>query len=331
MGGFVKQVPGAAARLLVVAAWLTTVVPAAAFELQGHRGARGLLPENTLAGFERTLEIGVTTLELDIAITSDGVPVISHDPELNPALTRDEQGQWIKNKGPLIRTLSLTQLQTYDVGRLDPSNEYTRQFAGQQARDGQRIPTLAALFARVNELGADKVHFAIETKIFPNRPQDTLGPQEFVDALLTVIRQARMVERVRIISFDWRTLQWVQKLEPAIETVYVTMEFARNNTVRDVAWTGGISWREHASVAHMIKASGGRFWSPNFNHIDAAKVKAAQQLGIKVLPWTVNESADMDRLIGWGVDGIVTDYPDRLREAMKRAGLALPDPLPPKN
>ncbi len=80
----------------------------------------------------------------------------------------------------------------------------------------------------------------------------------------------------------------------------------------------------------MIKASGGRFWSPNFNHIDAAKVKAAQQLGVKVLPWTVNESADMDRLIGWGVDGIVTDYPDRLRDAMQRAGLALPDPLLPK-
>lgn len=318
-------------RPLVAAVVLALAPQAFAFELQGHRGARGLLPENTLAGFERALEIGVTTLELDIAITADGVPVIYHDPELNPALTRDAQGQWVKGKGPLIRTLSLAQAQAYDVGRLDPSSEYARQFAGQQPRDGQRIPTLAALFARVNALGADKVHFAIETKIFPNRPLDTLGPQEFVDALLAVIRQARMVERVRIISFDWRTLQLVQKLEPAIETVYVTTESARNNSVRDAAWTGGILWRDHASVAHMIKASGGRFWSPNFNHIDAAKVKAAQQLGVKVLPWTVNEPTDMDRLIGWGVDGIVTDYPDRLREAMQRAALALPLPLASKN
>ncbi len=310
--------------VLLAAAICALVAPASAFELQGHRGARGLLPENTLAGFERTLEIGVTTLELDIAITADGVPVIAHDPELNPALTRDAQGQWLKNKGPLIRSLTLAQLQAYDVGRLDAASEYARQFANQQPRDGERIPTLAALFARVNALGADKVQFAIETKIFPNRPLDTLGPQEFVEALLAVIRQARMVQRVRIISFDWRTLQLVQKLEPAIETVYITMEFPRSNTVRDLAWTGGISWRDHASVAHMIKASGGRFWSPNFNHIDASKIKAAQQLGVKVIPWTVNEVADMDRLIGWGVDGIVTDYPDRLRDAMAKAGLALP-------
>ena len=98
-----------------------------------------------------------------------------------------------------------------------------------------------------------------------------------------------------------------------------------------MAWTGGVSWRDHASVAQMIKASGGRFWSPNFNNIDAAKVKAAQQSGVKVLPWTVNESADMDRLIGWGVDGIVTDYPDRLRDAMQRAGLALPGRVSPRN
>ncbi len=331
MSALARQVTGAATRVLILATCMLAVVPVVAFELQGHRGARGLMPENTLAGFERALEIGVTTLELDIAITADGVPVISHDPELNPTHTRDAQNQWIKNKGPLIRTLTLAQLQTYDVGRLDPSSEYGRQFPAQQPRDGQHIPTLAALFARVHELGADKVQFAIETKVYPNRPQDTLAPQEFVEALLAVIRQARMVERVRIISFDWRTLQLVQKLEPAIATVYVTMEYARNNTVRDIAWTGGISWRDHASVAHMIKASGGRFWSPNFNHIDAAKVKAAQQLGVKVLPWTVNEPADMDRLIGWGVDGIVTDYPDRLRDAMQRAGLALPGPLPIKN
>ncbi len=185
MSASTRHAAGAALRLLVVAAWLLSVVPAAAFELQGHRGARGLLPENTLAGFERALEIGVTTLELDIAITADGVPVISHDPELNPDLTRNAQGQWIRNKGPLIRTLSLAQLQAYDVGRLDPSSKYAQSFPGQQPRDGQRMPTLAALFARVNELGADKVQFAIETKVFPNRPLDTLGPQEFVDALLS--------------------------------------------------------------------------------------------------------------------------------------------------
>lgn len=298
-----------------------------AFDLQGHRGARGLLPENTLAGFERALEIGVTTLELDIAITADAVPVIAHDPALNPSTTRDAQGQWLKGKGPLIKSLTQAQLQAYDVGRIDPSSEYGRGFPQQQARDGQRIPSLASLFKLVRDLGADAVRFDIETKTFPNRPDDTLGVAEFVNTLLAVIRESGMTRRVMIQSFDWRTLQLIQKLEPAIETVYLTMEFDRSDNVRDSAWTAGISWRDHASTAHMVKASGGTTWSPNYNHVDATKVKTAQQLGLKVIPWTVNEAADMDRLIGWGVDGIISDYPDRLREAMKRAGLALPRPL----
>lgn len=327
----VKVHLGAAARRLLLAGLLALVVPASAFELQGHRGARGLLPENTMAGFERALAIGVTTLELDIAITADGVPVISHDPALNPALTRDASGRWISGKGPLIRTLTLAQLQRYDVGRLDPSSEYARPFLAQQARDGEHIPTLAALFERVKALGADTVQFAIETKIHPDRPDETVDVPEFVDRLLAVIRQADMTQRVRIISFDWRTLQRVQQIEPSIGTVYITIENPRQNNVTHPVMTAGISWRTHGSAAHMIKAAGGAIWSPNFHNIDAGKVKVAQQLGVRVIPWTVNEAADMDRLISWGVDGIVTDYPDRLRAAAQRAGLPLPAPLAPRN
>ena len=298
-----------------------------AFELQGHRGARGLLPENTLAAFERTLDIGVTTLELDIAITADGVPVISHDTALNPALTRDAQGQWISAPGPLIKSLTLAQLQTYDVGRLNPASAYARDFPLQQPQDGQRVPTLAALFDLVKARGADNVQFAIETKIHPDRASETVGPQEFVDVLLKVIREAGMAQRVRIISFDWRTLQLVQKQQPGMETVCITVETRNGSNARHPVMTGGLLWRDFASIAHMVKASGGKVWSPNFESIDAAKVKAAQQLGLKVIPWTINEAADMDRLIGWGVDGIISDYPDRVREAMARAGLALPTPV----
>jgi glycerophosphoryl diester phosphodiesterase len=317
-------------RSALAAALLVLLTPAQAFDLQAHRGGRGLSPENTLAAFQRALELGVDTLELDIAITADGVPVISHDPSLQAALTRDAQGRWIKGSGPLIRSLTLAQLQEYDVGRLDPSSEYARQFAQQQPRDGQRMPTLAALFQLVRELGADKVRFDIETKIFPDQPNATLAPAEFLDVLLPVIQQAGMTERTMIQSFDWRSLRLVQQRAPAIETVFLTMEYARANNVRDPRWTAGMSWRDHASTAHMVKASAGTTWSPNFNHIDEAKVKAAQQLGLKVIPWTVNEPADMDRLIGWGVDGIISDYPDHLRAALQRAGLPLPAPLAPR-
>ncbi|MCY7304751.1 MAG: glycerophosphodiester phosphodiesterase [Rhodoferax sp.] len=318
--GSVRQKRGASCFLLL----FCCAFGALAFDLQGHRGARGDRPENTLAAFEHALEIGVNTLELDVAITADGVPVISHDPYLNPALTRDAQGQWLKARGPLIRSLTLAQLQVYDVGRADPASEVARQFPLQQARDGQRIPTLASLFQSVGATGTQQVRFNIETKIFPNQPADTATPDNFVDAVLAVVRAAGLTSRVTIQSFDWRTLRRLQQLEPRIATVYLTVELPQSNNVQDPAWTAGMFSKDYASTPHMVKASGGAVWSPHFATIDANKVRAAQQLGLKVIPWTVNEPADMERLIGWGIDGLISDYPARARDVMRRFGLPLP-------
>ncbi|HZW73824.1 MAG TPA: glycerophosphodiester phosphodiesterase family protein, partial [Caldimonas sp.] len=186
------------ARTLTLLAGLGVALAAHAattFDLQAHRGGRGLRPENTLASFTNGIAIGVTTLELDIAITADGVPVISHDPFVNPALARDAEGRWLVGDGPLIHSLTLAELQRYDVGRLNPTNAYARNFPEQQAKDGERIPTLAALFARVRELGATEVQFDIETKIYPDRPDETVPPEEFVAKLLAVIRAAGMSDR----------------------------------------------------------------------------------------------------------------------------------------
>ena len=128
----------------------TLCLGAFAFDLQGHRGSRGNVPENTLPAFERALEIGVSTLELDIGVTADGVVVISHDPYLNPAITRDATGQWLAGaKGPLIKSLSVAQLQGYELGRINPASDYAKTFSTQQPRDGTRMPTLMALFDRV--------------------------------------------------------------------------------------------------------------------------------------------------------------------------------------
>ena len=305
---------------------LLAALPAQAFDLQGHRGTRGLEPENTLAAFERALAIGVTTLEMDAAITADGVVVVSHDPFLNPAITRDAQGQFLKGaRGRSIKSLSLAELQAYDVGRHDTTSSYGRQFPEQAARDGQKKPTLAAVFARVKALGADRVRFDIETKVFPTAPDDTLAPEPFVRALLAVIRDAGMTGRVMIQSFDWRTLQLVQQLEPGMETVYLTVR-GNFDTLDGGTWTGGRLLRDYPSVGHMVKAAGGTTWSPYFRNLTQDDLKAAQQLGLKVIPWTVNDPAEADRLIGWGVDGIISDYPDRMREVMQRRGLPLPPP-----
>jgi glycerophosphoryl diester phosphodiesterase len=286
------------------------------------------MPENSLPAFENALAIGVDTLELDVGVTADGVVVISHDPYLNPLIVRDAGGQFLTGaKGPLLRSLTYAQLQAYQLGRIQPGTPYATTFATQQGRDGVRFPTLASLFERVKALGANDVRFNIETKLDPGKPEDTVSPEAMTRALLKVIDDAGMAARVTIQSFDWRSLQLVQQLAPRIPTVYLTIQTANTDNVRDGTWTAGLRIADHGSVPKMVKAAGGAVWSPNGGAVTEALVKEAQALGLKVVPWTINAPADLDRFLSWGVDGLITDYPDRLREAMARRGMALPKPV----
>ena len=300
-----------------------------ALDLQGHRGARGLAPENTLQGFAHALGIGVTTLELDIAITQDGVLVISHDPALNPDITRTADGRFLEARGPLIRDLAFDQLLRYDVGRLKPGSEYASRHPQQQPADGARIPALAALFALVKKSGNTSVRFAIETKLTPLAPQETWAPAPFARALIAAIRDAGVASRSTILSFDWRTLAVVQQEAPEIGTVYLSAQQPWLDNIgagraEGSAWTAGVQHKDHGSVPQMVKAAGGRIWSCFFGDLDAAKVREAHRLGLQVLAWTVNEPVQIARMLDLGVDGIVSDRPDRVREEMKRRGLALP-------
>jgi glycerophosphoryl diester phosphodiesterase len=309
----------------LLAAILLLPLAAAAFDLQGHRGARGLAPENTLPAFTRALEIGVSTLELDIAVTADGVVVVSHDPALNPAITRDAAGQWIAGpRGPLIRSLTLAQLRAYDVGRIRPDTPYARTFSQQQPVDGTRIPTLDEVIDLVRDRRATHVRFNIETKLYPTAPEDTVAVDAMVDALLRVVRDNAVRERVSIQSFDWRSLKRVQELDANIPVVHLTIQTANTDNTRDGAWTAGLRLADHGSVPRLVKAAGGRTWSPNAGALTQALVQEAHALGLGVVPWTVNETADMERLVGWGVDGLITDYPDRLRAVLQQRGMPLP-------
>ena len=313
------------AAILVAAA---LAAPASAFDLQGHRGARGLAPENTLAAFAKALAIGVTTLETDLAVTRDGVVVISHDPDLNPALVRDG-GAWLAQRGPPIRTLTLADLQRYDVGRLDPASGYGRQWPQQVASDGERIPTLAALFELARE-GGKPVRFNLETKITPRSGDATLDPEAFAEVVIEAVRKAGMSSRTTIQSFDWRTLVAAKRLEPSIATACLTAEGGNFDTVKPDAsgrspWHAGIAPGNHGgSLPKMARAAGCGTWSPNHASLTRERVDEARALGLAVLPWTVNEPSDMARLIDWGVDGLITDFPDRARRVMADKGLPLP-------
>jgi glycerophosphoryl diester phosphodiesterase len=300
-------------------------------DLQGHRGARGLLAENTLPSFALALQMGVTTLELDVVVTQDDELVISHDPALNPDITRDAQGRFLGSKGPEIRQLTFEQLQSYDVGRINPTTRYSQIFPAQKGQDGVRIPRLKDLFELVKNQGNTQVKFAIETKITPQRPDQTPEPERFVQLLLQEIKAHGMSERVQILSFDWRTLQAVQKTAPGMPTVYITAQLAALDNLgiksgQPSAWTAGFQHAQHGSVPKMIKAAGGTHWSSFWRELDAQKVREAQSLGLKVLAWTVNDRQSMGQMLDLGVDGLVTDRPDIAAELLKERGIRWSSP-----
>lgn len=299
------------------------------FDLQAHRGVRGLLPENSLVGFARALEIGVSTLETDVAITRDRVPVLSHDPALNPDITRGPDGRYLQAKGPLIVNLTAADLVRYDVGRIQPGTAYARQFAQQVPVDGTRIARLSELFALVRRAGNERVQFAIETKINPNAPDDTVAPEEFTRLVLKAVKDAGMEGRTAIQSFDWRTLQVVQKEAPGIPTVYLSMQQRNFDNIaagapEGSAWTAGFQIKDHGSVPRMIRTAGGHTWSAYWRDLTPELVREAQGLGLKVLAWTVNDAPTMRQLMDMGVNGIITDRADLLRAEMQQRGLPVP-------
>lgn len=322
-----------AARFLAALALALTPLFAYAFDLQGHRGARGLAPENTLPAFAVALSLGVNTLELDAAVSKDGVVVVSHDARLNPDITRGPDGRWLNAPTRAIRELTLDDLAHFDVGRIRPGIEYSSAHPDQRRMDGVRMPTLAQVFQLARSSGNGEVRFNIEIKTSPERPGDTLAPDAFAKILLAAVEREGMASRVTIQSFDWRALRAVQELAPKIPTSYLSAQqrFLDNIAAGKAggsAWTAGIQFADHASIPKMVKAAGGAVWSPYHPELSADLLKEAHALGLKVIPWTVNRTEDVARLIDWGVDGLITDRPDLLRSVMAEKKLPLPKPTP---
>lgn len=316
---------------LAAALSIAIALPAAAFDLQGHRGARGLAPENTLPGFDRALSIGVTTLELDLVVTADDVVVVHHDPVLNPDIARRPDGQWVTEEKP-IREIDLATLKTFDVGRLRAGTDYARRFADQITADGARVPTLAEVFERVAALGVDDVRFNIETKIRPGRDDLSPSPEAFAALVAGVVRAHGMEARTTVQSFDWRTLDALAEIAPEIERVCLTAQ-GRFDTVQAdrpgaSPWLGGRDVDDvGGSVPALVADAGCTTWSPLAENVDADTLADARAHGLRVVPWTVNEVPEMRRLVDLGVDGIITDYPNRLRALLVERGIAVAAPV----
>ena len=263
--------------------------------VHGHRGCRGVMPENTLPAFAEALKAGVDVLELDLGVTKDDVVVVSHEPNVTPERCLGPGGTKLEKPLPL-RSLTLEELKTYDCGTLT-----NPKFPRQASVPGTSMPTLEEVFAlvRASKLpAAAKVEFNIETKIFPYDPELSPSPEAFAALVVRTVKRNAMGPRVMVQSFDVRTLKGIKSLAPEIRTSQLTYE-------------------ELLDIVPALKAALTDIWSPNYKWITAEAVKEAQQAGIPVAPWTINTPKEWDIAIAAGVDAIITDYPADLIAHLK--------------
>ena len=315
---------GAVLTLLAVVALVAPLPTASAgplgFDLQAHRGGRGETTEESLRAFAKSLELGVSTLELDIVITEDGQPLVWHDPTIEPdkcadtvpAFAGDPQYPYV---GKLVHDLTLLQIRTLDCGRR------LAEFPDAEVVRGNKIATLPEVFALTDSYRAD-VRYNIETKVAADKPGTSADPQQFVDVILAAVRSAGKVDRVEIQSFDRRTLPMVHWAEPSIPLVAL---YNDETWAPDSLWLAGESSGVIGDPMIGAKLVGANIISPKYTLVDGKSyVDHAHWLGLKVIPWTVNDAATMREQIADGVDGLITDYPTVLRGVLAELGMPLP-------
>lgn len=313
-----------------------TSVPAptrlrAAFDLEAHRGGAALTTENSLAAFGKALDIGVSTLELDVQVTKDRHVIVSHDTRVNADNCRDTKppvagDPLFPYAGKPWVLLTLQQVKTLQCGY-----RATQAFPNQTAVVGP-IPELADVFALLKKRGADTVSANVEIKVESDDLEVTAPRDVYAERTWAVIKAAGMTERVTIQSFDWPSLRQVHSIAPRARLV--ALASSRQLQVGESGtspWLGGVDIDDVGGnlvrAAQTIK--GLTALSPSFTlPVDAAMVEQAHAAGLEVIPWTVDEPADMTRLIGLGVDGIITNRPDALRQVLQRDGVAPPRAYP---
>ena len=342
-----SRTPRASLALLITAPLLALLptpaavsAPAEAFDLQAHRGGLGLTVESTIPAFAKALELGVSTLELDVQITEDRVAVVTHDRRVaghkcrdtSPATPGDPEFPYV---GKYVNTLTLAQVQTLDCG-----SQRLAAHPGQELHPGERMPTLARVLDLVNAYDAKQVDLNIETKVEAGAPSETAPREQFVQEVVADVRAAGLVDQVTIQSFDLGSLMRMSEVEPRFPLVALTnRDFLQVDQPGASPWLGGIDIDDYDDSLVQAAASfgadaispvhgfpqDGKVTDPGYQpYVTAAMVEEAHAAGLAVVPWTVDDKPTMAALMDKGVDGLITDYPDRLRALMAERGLRLP-------
>ena len=293
----------------------------------GHRGARGEIAENSIEGFKHTFALGIKAVEFDVVISKDKIPVLYHYFNLMPYLVKDESGNWLKNSELKVFDKSYEELSKYNIGGLDPESKHGKRFKEQKLLKNAKIPKLSELLELASRKENKDVFLNLEVKSTPFEMGLTPIPSDTVSLILKNIDTHKLEDRIIISSFDWRILYELKKQNSRILRGFITLQQDLSTTKKNIyensPWMAkNYSLDQLFLIPNIIKSLEGHAWSAFYRDVTKQNVELAHKHGLATCVWTVNREQAIIRMIEYGVDGIITDYPKKVQEICKSKNIS---------
>ena len=293
----------------------------------GHRGARGEIAENSIEGFKHTFALGIKAVEFDVVISKDKIPVLYHYFNLMPYLVKDESGNWLKNSELKVFDKSYEELSKYNIGGLDPESKHGKRFKEQKLLKNAKIPKLSELLELASRKENKDVFLNLEVKSTPFKMGLTPTPSDTVSLILKNIDTYKLEDRIIISSFDWRILYELKKQNSRILRGFITLQQDLSTTKKNIyensPWMAkNYSLDQLFLIPNIIKSLEGHAWNAFYRDVTKQNVELAHKHGLATCVWTVNREQDIIRMIEYGVDGIITDYPKKVQEICKSKNIS---------
>ena len=295
--------------------------------IYGHRGARGDMVENSISGLKYAFDLGIRAVEFDVVISKDNIPVLFHDYRLNPDLVKDSSGNWITDKNMKLKDLTYEEISKYTIESVKPDTKYAKRFENQQSAKGEKIPKLTEFFQLVTEDKYKDAFLNLEIKSTLTQENVTPNPEKMVSIILKDIKEFNLEDRTLITSYDWRILYELKKQNPNILRGFITLQqdllTTKKNVYENSPWmVKNYPMEELFLLPNIIKSLEGHVWSTFYRDVTKQNVELAHKHGLATCVWTVNREKDIIRMIEYGVDGIITDYPKKVQEICKSKNIS---------
>ena len=295
--------------------------------IYGHRGARGDMVENSISGLKYAFDLGIRAVEFDVVISKDNIPVLFHDYRLNPDLVKDSSGNWITDKNIKLKDLTYEEISKYTIESVKPDTKYAKRFKNQQSAKGEKIPKLTDFFKLVTEDKYKDAFLNLEIKSTLTQENVTPNPEKMVSLILKDVKEFNLEDRTLITSYDWRILYELKKQNPNVLRGFITLQqdlpTTKKNVYENSPWmVKKYPMEELFLLPNIIKSLEGHVWSVFYRDVTKQNVELAHKHGLATSVWTVNREKDIIRMIEYGVDGIITDYPKKVQEICKSKNIS---------